>query len=245
MVAVKTIVLTNLVLVMLCGCTANNKSTNSHRTTIPTAESIDVLFTVVKFDAVVDELGDRSHQFLETKFENTSDKKLPSDHAIIVRAFRTHVGALMRDEFSWAQIEGRLIAVVQHCYSQQDVNALVVFYRSAAGRAVLAKIPETGHVSAEKTLPAWSEMEITKGEGEFQDEVAQKLGDAYVRRQVDELAAFYESNIGRNVVATLPSAQAEYENEFQKLNSDLRVRYKKLLLGYRAQMMWRRNGYGE
>jgi hypothetical protein len=129
-----------------------------------------------------------------------------------------------------------LIAVVQHCYSQQDVNDLVVLYRSAAGRAVLAKIPETGQVSAEETLPAWSEMEITKGEDEFQDEVAQKLGDAYVRRQVDELAAFYESNIGRNIVATLPSAQAEYENEFQKLNSDLRVRYKKLLLDYRARM---------
>ena len=75
----------------------------------------------------------------------------------IVEDFRTKVMALYKDELKWETFEPMMIGVYQSSFTQHEVDGMTAFYRSKAGKAVIAKMPtvlqETmqvmrGHMSA-------------------------------------------------------------------------------------------------
>ncbi|MBS0580240.1 MAG: DUF2059 domain-containing protein [Proteobacteria bacterium] len=47
--------------------------------------------------------------------------------------------ALMREEMDWKRMEPQVIALYRNTFTQQEVNAMLAWYTSAAGKAVLAK----------------------------------------------------------------------------------------------------------
>jgi hypothetical protein len=54
---------------------------------------------------------------------------------------RQRIVALMTDEMSWARYEPLLFNVYRQSFTQSEVDGMLTFYRSDAGRAVIAKMP--------------------------------------------------------------------------------------------------------
>ncbi len=51
------------------------------------------------------------------------------------------LGALMKDEFNWQTMEPAYIKIYRQTFTQSEVDAMVGFYSSPAGQAVVDKLP--------------------------------------------------------------------------------------------------------
>jgi hypothetical protein len=49
--------------------------------------------------------------------------------------------ALFAEEMSWDKMEPKMVKVYQQTFSQSEVDGLLTFYRSKAGKALIAKMP--------------------------------------------------------------------------------------------------------
>jgi hypothetical protein len=228
-------VLAGFLSIHLSGCSENVKPSPNQRP--PTVESIQALLALVKFDAIVDGLRDRANDLLRARFGKVAPgKELNPVQIKVLEEFNAKALAVVDDEISWARIEPVLVRIFRECYSQQDVDALIAFYHSSAGQAVVAKVPQAIQAFTQERLDAWAEIRRTKGEQAVRDRVAEDFGASFRPQEVDGFVAFFESNIGRDIVARLPNAKTKYDEETQKLKDEVQMRLQQLLADCQVQL---------
>ena len=70
------------------------------------------------------------------KSENAGD-----DASTYAEAFSKKMAAQIRDEMSWAKMKDMYAKVYSESFSQEEVDGLIAFYESPAGKAFVAKMP--------------------------------------------------------------------------------------------------------
>lgn len=69
-----------------------------------------------------------------------------------LRAFQANLAATLLEESSWDKMEQDYIHLYQHTFSQTEVDGMLTFYQSDAGRAFLAKTPQLTRKSMEMAM---------------------------------------------------------------------------------------------
>jgi len=86
------------------------------------------------------------------------DAKLTAGQTKIIDDVRNKMGVLLREELSWARFEPMMIDIYQQTFSQQEVDGMLAFYRSDAGKAVISKMPRAMAITMQRTEEMVADM---------------------------------------------------------------------------------------
>jgi len=59
----------------------------------------------------------------------------------VVTKYQTSISSLIRNKFSFEQLHDELAEIYQQTFSQKEVDAMINFYRTPEGQAMLQKMP--------------------------------------------------------------------------------------------------------
>ncbi len=108
-------------------------------------------------------LIDNVYGQIDTSFDaglkaSLGDKKVTPSQQKVVDDVRSKVNSLMREALSWDRLEPMFLDIYGMTFSQQEIDGMLTFYRSDAGRAVIAKMPLVMEASMKSTLTLLSDM---------------------------------------------------------------------------------------
>ncbi|WP_341675556.1 DUF2059 domain-containing protein [Niveibacterium sp. SC-1] len=69
------------------------------------------------------------------------DQTITPEVQALLDGMREKVVALVRRELRWEAFEPQLIDIYRRSFTQEEMDGMLDFYRSPAGRAVVAKLP--------------------------------------------------------------------------------------------------------
>jgi len=144
--------------------------------------------------------------------------------------------AVLDDELSWQRVQPIVISTFQEDYSQAEVEALIAFYSSSAGKEVLGNVPRALEMFNEENFNSWEAVRHEQGEQAYRDRIMQDLRVALQPKDMDGLLAFYESNMGRQIAASASQAKLHMKQRMQVLNDEATTRWQELLAEYKPQL---------
>jgi uncharacterized protein len=115
----------------------------AHAADTPASEaSIKRLMEITNSKNMVDAMMAQMDGLMRnTMKQATNGQPLTAEQEAIMADMRTKVTALMKDELKWSTLEPVLVDVYRKSFTQQEVDGMLSFYQSPAGRAVIAKMP--------------------------------------------------------------------------------------------------------
>jgi uncharacterized protein len=73
------------------------------------------------------------------------DENLTLEQQVLLDEMRGKILDLMKDQLKWEAFEPKIIAIYEDSLSEQEVQGMLAFYRTDAGKAVIAKMPLVVH----------------------------------------------------------------------------------------------------
>src|SRR5262249_20880535 len=108
----------------------------------PSEQSIRRLLALTETEKLLDSM--MGH--IETMMRTTTDAALrgrppsPREQEVLDRMF-ARTTALFRQEMSWSKLEPMYLRVFRETLTQEEVDGMIAFYQTPAGRAVIRKMP--------------------------------------------------------------------------------------------------------
>jgi hypothetical protein len=122
-------------------------SANAQIQPVPESERANVssvreLLAVMDVRTTFDNMWPQMESFLDQSMKASLQGKTitPAMNSELVRV-RTKIMSIMMDEFKWDKIEPMFIEIYRKSFTQSEVDSMIAFYRSPAGRAVTKKMP--------------------------------------------------------------------------------------------------------
>jgi hypothetical protein len=117
------------------------------------------------FDAVFAQMDNYMDAAMK---QAAGDRQLSPEQQKIVDDMRAKMIALVRDTLNWDSFEPKMEEIYQKSFSQSEMDGMLKFYKSPAGKAVIAKMP----VVMQNT------MQVMQGEmGEMMPKMQQLIAD--------------------------------------------------------------------
>ena len=109
----------------------------------PSAESIEVLFSVMHVDSTITSTSATVEAQLRQAVAATHQGKpaTPEQLAIDERTIQRSM-AVLHDELNWERLKPQFTKVYTDTFTQEEVDGLIAFYSSPVGRAFVAKMPQ-------------------------------------------------------------------------------------------------------
>jgi len=110
--------------------------------TPPTEASIRQLFEVMHTSRLLDSMMTQIDQVMHSSIQQSlKGQKLNAEQQQILDDMGSELVGMMRQYLKWSDLEPQMIAVYRKTFTQQEVDDLLGFYRSATGQAVVDKLP--------------------------------------------------------------------------------------------------------
>jgi len=108
----------------------------------PSDESIRELMTITETRELMEGAMAQADQMMRATMEQTMQgKEISAEDRKVLDEMRTDMIAVLDEALGWDAMEPLFIDVYQRSLSQSEVDAMLEFYRSDAGKAVIAKMP--------------------------------------------------------------------------------------------------------
>lgn len=108
----------------------------------PSDESIRELMEITDTRALLENGMNQADQMMQASMRQASQgKTIPPEDQKVLDDMREDMLTLLKQEMSWASMEPLFIEVYQKSLTQSEVDGMLEFYRSDAGKAVVAKMP--------------------------------------------------------------------------------------------------------
>ena len=108
----------------------------------PSDESIRELMTITETRELMEGAMAQADQMMRASMEQTMQgKEISAEDRKVLDEMRTDMIAVLDEALGWDAMEPLFIDVYQRSLSQSEVDAMLEFYRSDAGKAVIAKMP--------------------------------------------------------------------------------------------------------
>jgi uncharacterized protein len=112
----------------------------------PTDQSINEMLRVVQVEKMLNQMLTQMDAGMKSGVEQALQQSLhgqeltPAQKAAVDN-FRQKVSATMKEELSFAKMKDLYVQVYRETFTQEEVNSIIAFYGSAAGKAMVEKIP--------------------------------------------------------------------------------------------------------
>lgn len=108
----------------------------------PSAQSVNILLTVTKAEALVDSVLASTGQLMrKALLDAFSDQKLTAPQQRVVDDAPAKFAQIMREEMSWEKVRPLQIQIYTESFTQDEIDGLIAFYKSPAGVAFVNKMP--------------------------------------------------------------------------------------------------------
>ena len=106
-------------------------------------ESIRQLMTLTDSKSLLDNAyGQIDGLMQQAMTQAMGDKPVTPEQERLMAELRAKLVELFRTEMGWEQLEPSYIKMYRETFSQDELNGMLKFYKSKAGKAVLAKLPQ-------------------------------------------------------------------------------------------------------
>lgn len=110
--------------------------------TKPSDESIRRLLTVTEagkmLDAAMSQVGTMMENMMK---QATQGKTVTPEQQKAMADLRAKSAAIMQEELSWQKMEPLYMRIYRDSFSQEEVDGMLAFYATPAGKAVIKKMP--------------------------------------------------------------------------------------------------------
>ncbi|GAP38023.1 DUF2059 domain-containing protein [Piscinibacter sakaiensis] len=114
----------------------------SARAEPPSDASITALMTVTKMEALVGSLGTQLEQTIRLGMETAArDKPLTADQRKFLEIAPARLALAFREEFTWARLQPVYAQIYRDSFDQAEIDGMLAFYATPAGRATIDKMP--------------------------------------------------------------------------------------------------------
>ena len=108
----------------------------------PTEESVKQLLDIMNSRNLVDGATGQIESAMQASMKQWFAGRQPTpDQQKILDDMRLKTASIFKEQMNWEKIQPMLIDIYQRSFTQEEVNALISFYNSGPGKAVLAKMP--------------------------------------------------------------------------------------------------------
>ena len=110
--------------------------------TQPSDDSVRELMEITDARELMEGAMAQADQMMRASMEQTMQgKEISTEDRKVLDDMRAQMVAVLEEELGWAALEPMFIDVYQRSFSQSEVDAMLEFYNSDAGKAVVAKMP--------------------------------------------------------------------------------------------------------
>jgi len=108
----------------------------------PTEASIRQLFEAMHTSRLLDTMMTQIDQVMHSSIQQSlKGQKFNAEQQQILDDMGTELVGMMKQYLKWSDLEPQMIAVYRKTFTQQEVDGMLGFYRSATGQAVVDKLP--------------------------------------------------------------------------------------------------------
>ena len=133
-------------------------STTVYADTPPSESSLRALLEVTEAKKLVEDMGAQVDQMMEqTVKQALQGKSVGADEEKAIKRMRERMTAVVKEEMSWESMEPFYLRIYRDTFSQKEIDGMLAFYRSEAGKAVTRKMPLVMQASmseVQKRIPA-------------------------------------------------------------------------------------------
>jgi hypothetical protein len=152
----------------------------------------------------------------------------------IIAKFRSEGMNLIAEAFGWSNMEPIMVAGLRAVYSQQDIDALLAFYKSDGGRAVIQKIPNVIAVLTPEHLNAWEAIRQSAGEDAARDAMNRDLDVQFETLESDAFLTFFRSDMGKSIAAKGQSS--EFDTQIDRRSAAYQARLDAMIVQTQAEL---------
>ena len=110
--------------------------------TQPSDDSVRELMEITDARELMEGAMAQADQMMRATMEQTMQgKEISTEDRKVLDDMRAQMVTVLEEELGWAALEPMFIDVYQRSFSQSEVDAMLEFYNSDAGKAVVAKMP--------------------------------------------------------------------------------------------------------
>ena len=105
-------------------------------------ESVESLLTVTKTEALIESMYAGMDQMMRQSLnEAFRGKSLNEEQQRAVNTIVTRSLAVIKEEISWQKVKPLYVELYRETFLQSEVDGMLAFYASPAGKAVIEKMP--------------------------------------------------------------------------------------------------------
>lgn len=109
----------------------------------PSDASIRELIDITGSKQMFDAMGGQADQMIAGFMDKAlQGRPVPDSAKAPLEKARGRMAALLRKALSWERSEAGVLRIYKEVFSQEEVDAMIVFYKSEAGKSMTAKMPE-------------------------------------------------------------------------------------------------------
>lgn len=106
------------------------------------AASIEKLLQITKTEALLESMyGNVEASMRQAMIQSLAGKPVSPEQKRLLDDAPKRFVAVMREELSWAQLKPMYVQIYRDNFTQEEINGLIAFYDSPAGRAFVTKMP--------------------------------------------------------------------------------------------------------
>lgn len=110
--------------------------------TQPSPTSLQKLFEVAEVRSMLPQIRNQVDGMMKNLLQDIAPKEsFTPEQQKALEAFREKISAIEKEELSWQAIEPRITEIYANTLSQEEVDGIIAFYQSPAGRAYIKKMP--------------------------------------------------------------------------------------------------------
>lgn len=109
----------------------------------PTAESIKEVFALTNSRAMITSVQSQIDGMMKTTMQQSmKDQTINAAQQKALDKFQEKIIGIQKEELNWDKMEPLFIEIYGNALTQEDVDGMIVFYKSPAGQSFIKKMPE-------------------------------------------------------------------------------------------------------
>jgi hypothetical protein len=101
-------------------------------------EKVDALVEVMNLDEMVDAMHIQIQNMMNNLHQNL---EITESERPLFDEYYQKVGAVMQEQLSWKQFEPMMLDIYNKHFTEEEITAMLEFYRSETGQSILSKMP--------------------------------------------------------------------------------------------------------
>jgi len=105
-------------------------------------QSVEAVLEVTRVEAMLNTMyANLEPMMRQAMQQSVGGRKVTAEEQRLLDALPGKFAALMREEMAWEKLKPLYVQVYAESFDQEEIDALLVFYRSPAGQALIGKMP--------------------------------------------------------------------------------------------------------